>query len=1243
MCCLNRQDDDLREKWTEKLDDFLAESSADFAKVLLNGIRSGNFSKSWRGGGSGGGEEEDPNASVAHVDEGSKGASDALGGRLEMMDVRDEDEPDDVVGDDDEDEDDEDGGRSRRNRRRQWEEKPLEATELQVTDNGSGAEEDNGGRNKGQSQDQEARSNKRARVEGNAGGRGGRGNGVHSRNVGPNQTKGSRGGQQGRGHQAPGSKGVGPSVAGRGHQAPGNKGIGPSVMGRGRQFIGGHAGFGQGPLPMGDVGPGGLPGYWVPDMMNAGRGPGGMHQGSFGAPRPIGPNGMRPLIGGPGMPMGGPGMPGGSLGMPLMGRGMPQGGHGMTAGRPVMPGVGPGMEARGPGIHGRGPGMEARGPGIHGRGPGMEARGPGMNDRGPGMEARGAGIPGSFPGGPRDTPAMSRDAPGIPKERGSGMPAGRGNSGKPMPLEAGINGSRRVEGSGLLPTPQAGPPRGIRGPPLLPGPLPPSNDGVGASVGRRGAGPVDPRESMGPGDGRVAVGGDGVMTKRSPERRSPNRNPASGSQTSGLGGPPGGPRGPVAGEGQGVGLSRPGPPERRQGDMRNGEQGGMRGPEGLFEASDPARQGGGRVIDRPAELNTNMSRMSDSRGPMEVSRGPGVRQGGRGGPAPVPEELSGGENDQGIRRSVFDRLGARPSEDDVTGQGREHHQQQRPAMPEGFRAGPNTRNLPENTHRDTSNNPTSGQGGHRVMPTGGRGPPHMNAQAGRGGGQGTWSGPPAPRSNQQHDGGRVGSGVAPEFHRGGASGGMGMEMRRYPGEGLGRGVIDGEPRRGNSPMLPDARGPVPGHPVRNQHGPHGDGRGGVQRQGSPENAQGQARRPPVERREVEHVNSVGGGHFDGGGFRQVGGVGPGRGHDHRQGAEDRGHVGGRLQQGIEEGYPRKREHFQGSVSGRGGEAGHGGGLHTGDGNSPPWRQSEVIGGSGAGGGRAGVPMEMDHSHNHPRQRGAILQQDSSAVARDAGRGQRGGIAEDGGSASWGKNPGQDQRRDQHHQVEWNRRNPHESHGIQSNRGPTLPPGPRSSGPPDHFALQHGGDGDQVQGRRHDRDRPHGRSERGWNLKIQERGAGRALGTQRARSPSLSGPRVTVRVSNVPADIGQAALLQHFESFGEVVAISLRSVKPEEGGKGQKEALVQFGSPRQAQICLSVSRWRTGVYLFHLLVDEDQLDVVVSPMLRCRLKHASSKPCDSNSLSFIASLFFRVISSLPRLSQIIVLLWCSPAT
>ncbi|CAM9262653.1 unnamed protein product, partial [Choristocarpus tenellus] len=52
-------DDDLRERWTEKLDDFLGDSSADFVEQLLNAVRSGNYgnsagsAKSGHGGGVG--------------------------------------------------------------------------------------------------------------------------------------------------------------------------------------------------------------------------------------------------------------------------------------------------------------------------------------------------------------------------------------------------------------------------------------------------------------------------------------------------------------------------------------------------------------------------------------------------------------------------------------------------------------------------------------------------------------------------------------------------------------------------------------------------------------------------------------------------------------------------------------------------------------------------------------------------------------------------------------------------------------------------------------------------------------------------------------------------------------------------------------------------------------------------------------------------------------------------------------
>ena len=57
---------------------------------------------------------------------------------------------------------------------------------------------------------------------------------------------------------------------------------------------------------------------------------------------------------------------------------------------------------------------------------------------------------------------------------------------------------------------------------------------------------------------------------------------------------------------------------------------------------------------------------------------------------------------------------------------------------------------------------------------------------------------------------------------------------------------------------------------------------------------------------------------------------------------------------------------------------------------------------------------------------------------------------------------------------------------------------------------------------------------------------------------------------VPADVGPVELSQHFVTFGKIVDIRFRAVRPEEGGKGEKEALVQFASARQAQACVAVS-------------------------------------------------------------------------
>lgn len=65
-------------------------------------------------------------------------------------------------------------------------------------------------------------------------------------------------------------------------------------------------------------------------------------------------------------------------------------------------------------------------------------------------------------------------------------------------------------------------------------------------------------------------------------------------------------------------------------------------------------------------------------------------------------------------------------------------------------------------------------------------------------------------------------------------------------------------------------------------------------------------------------------------------------------------------------------------------------------------------------------------------------------------------------------------------------------------------------------------------------------------------------------------RATVRVSMVPADVGPVELSQHFVAFGKIVDMRLKNVMAEKGGKGEKEALIQFASARQAQTCVSVS-------------------------------------------------------------------------
>ena len=117
------QDEDLREKWTEKLDDFLAESSADFTDVLLKGVRTGNFGKIWRGGGDaggggggvGGGDEPNNVEGETADANGWDGRGDAEEEEHYQEEQQEEEEREYEEEDDDEDEDD---GRSRRSRRR---------------------------------------------------------------------------------------------------------------------------------------------------------------------------------------------------------------------------------------------------------------------------------------------------------------------------------------------------------------------------------------------------------------------------------------------------------------------------------------------------------------------------------------------------------------------------------------------------------------------------------------------------------------------------------------------------------------------------------------------------------------------------------------------------------------------------------------------------------------------------------------------------------------------------------------------------------------------------------------------------------------------------------------------------------------------------------------------------------------------------------------------------------------------
>lgn len=64
---------------------------------------------------------------------------------------------------------------------------------------------------------------------------------------------------------------------------------------------------------------------------------------------------------------------------------------------------------------------------------------------------------------------------------------------------------------------------------------------------------------------------------------------------------------------------------------------------------------------------------------------------------------------------------------------------------------------------------------------------------------------------------------------------------------------------------------------------------------------------------------------------------------------------------------------------------------------------------------------------------------------------------------------------------------------------------------------------------------------------------------------------------MPADVGPVELSQHFVEFGKIVDMRLRAAVAGDGGKGEKEALIQFASSRQAQVCVSVSLYAWDIF------------------------------------------------------------------
>lgn len=1195
------QDEDLREKWTDKLDDFLADSSSEFANRLLQGVRTGSYGLIWRGGGrAGGGNFSDNDTADAEQDDGDNLAANDNQVELQLQDDPQEDafeetvDADDLDGgggravsedDDGDDEDEEDDEpRSRRGRRRRREEEePAQPEALAANAPGSGSGSSDSG-------------NKRARTQ----------HGTDNRNG-----RGGRGGN--------GMKGGGRGSNGMGSLAPEN--IQGRVPGPG-QF----GGRGPGGMPQGGFGRAGQQG--PPGMRNfAGPVPPGPN-GPMGPNGPIGPNG--PGLGelmGPGGPMrpGGPVAPRGPMGPggPPIGPGGQMGPRGPMEPRGSMGPIGPIGPGRPMGPIGQGGPIGPR-PGMPG-GP-MQSMQPMQprNGTGPGIRPQLSGRGG---GGLLPTPTNALT--------GRGQQAGpRGPPLLPGPPSMGTSGMTLGNGKGTL-----APPAGNAGPGEPTGPRGPVGHGPPELNGGRGGGRVSPTRAVGPVGERGGPppmmggrGGDpGIV---GPTQGRPGMGPIPGPQGYG------GPGGPVGSDRNGTGPPRPRQSDRRL-DMPRG--GGTQGPSGVRVGPEVAMfdrptvrpvlgpgNGPGQSQGMRQGLENMPQQAHDNRPAAETHLGPGMqgpgnhrpgghgtginvhgRPGSRQDQVRLERDMREGSDRPGMRpglnipqgqviredqdrrpgsidmrssnnsnhadnhpmdkkkpgRSVFDRLGAPPGQEEVSGGFRDGRNSLDPAViaqPDRSMGGRSPTNMPQ--QGPGARHGASG-GARQVGPD--IRPPGVQQQGSQQCVQDSLSESHGQQGLQRSGGANTGEAPGtrrpPDArHSPEAWPGQGQEGR--PG-GSGQGRPDQyAPRIGND-FIQGSRGEPGGRgqrqqfrggdlPVRGQHD-------GVPQERSPTGRRLQA--PP------QHPGAR-----DGGGPQ--GGVGPGSRHPQSETHQQRQQPQQQQQQQHSMNDPSRNPQQASAGQGMGP-------LPPGQPRSwvpdrpsrpgldvaPPGRnqgpqqgglaaqRSGFAGGRGTGGTQRVDGIGPGPGPGGPRAWGGMGVVKPQANRTGGPEGGGGGGPESLGKDIHGHGAGHSQRYGNQDQSQERFQSSHGEGGR-----PTL--------------REHAGRGQQQaaahQSRLNSRDdggirgRGPGQDEKQQSQGVGtvEGGGGGAIGKEEGLHPT---DRVTVRVSMIPSDVGPVELSQHFVEFGKVVDVRMRLVRPEEGGKGEKEALLQFASARQAKACMSV--------------------------------------------------------------------------